>query len=33
VRAYRDLLAGRRTGRDVWRELGALNRVRVTRGN
>jgi len=33
VRAYRDLLAGRRTGRDVWRELGALNRVGVTRGN
>jgi len=32
VRAYRDLLAGRTTGRDVWRELNAANRVGVTRG-
>jgi putative protease len=32
VRAYRDLLAGRTTGRDVWRSLKAANRVGVTRG-
>jgi len=32
VRAYRDLLAGRTTGRDVWRTLKAVNRVGVTRG-
>jgi putative protease len=32
VRAYRDLLAGRATGRDVWRDLNAANRVGVTRG-
>ena len=32
VRAYRDLLAGRATGRDVWRQLNAANRVGVTRG-
>jgi len=32
VRAYRDLLAGRTTGRDVWRTLQAVNRVGVTRG-
>jgi putative protease len=30
--AYRDLLAGRTTGRDVWRRLKATNRVGVTRG-
>jgi putative protease len=29
---YRELLAGRRTGRDVWRRLSASNRVGVTRG-
>jgi putative protease len=32
VRAYRDLLAGRTTGREVWRSLKAVNRVGVTRG-
>jgi len=32
VRAYRDLLAGRLTGRDVWGQLNAANRVGVTRG-
>jgi U32 family peptidase len=32
VRAYRDLLAGRTTGREVWRSLKATNRVGVTRG-
>jgi putative protease len=32
VRAYRELLAGRTTGRDVWRQLSAANRVGVTRG-
>ncbi|MFM8413161.1 MAG: DUF3656 domain-containing protein [Planctomycetota bacterium] len=32
VRAYRDLLAGRTTGREVWRTLKAANRVGVTRG-
>jgi U32 family peptidase len=32
VRAYRDLLAGRTTGREVWRSLKAANRVGVTRG-
>ncbi len=32
VRAYRDLIAGTTTGRDVWRQLGAINRVGVTRG-
>jgi putative protease len=30
--AYRDLLIGRTTGRDVWRRLKATNRVGVTRG-
>jgi putative protease len=30
--AYRDLLTGRTTGRDVWRRLKATNRVGVTRG-
>jgi len=29
---YRELLAGRATGRDVWRRLRAANRVGVTRG-
>jgi putative protease len=32
VRAYRDLLAGQMTGREVWRSLKAANRVGVTRG-
>lgn len=32
VKAYRDLLAGRTTGREVWRSLQAANRVGVTRG-
>jgi putative protease len=32
VRAYRDLLAGRTTGREVWGRLRAANRVGVTRG-
>jgi putative protease len=32
VRAYRDLLAGMLTGRDVWMLLKAANRVGVTRG-
>ncbi|MFM7108022.1 MAG: DUF3656 domain-containing protein [Planctomycetaceae bacterium] len=32
VRAYRDLLAGRVTGREVWGALRAANRVGVTRG-
>jgi putative protease len=32
VAAYRDLLAGRAAGRDVWRALNAANRVGVTRG-
>jgi U32 family peptidase len=32
VRAYRDLLAGRTTGLEVWRQLAAVNRVGVTRG-
>jgi putative protease len=30
--AYRGLLAGSRSGGDVWRELKAANRVGVTRG-
>ena len=29
---YRDLLAGRLTGKEVWRQLKAVNRVGVTRG-
>ncbi len=29
---YRDLLDGRATGREVWRQLNAANRVGVTRG-
>ena len=32
VSAYRDLLAGRTTGREVWKALNAANRVGVTRG-
>ena len=32
VAAYRDLLAGRCSGRDVWTRLRAANRVGVTRG-
>jgi putative protease len=32
VRAYRDLLTGRTTGREVWQVLKAANRVGVTRG-
>jgi len=32
VDLYRDLLAGRIAGREVWQELRALNRVGVTRG-
>jgi len=32
VRAYRSLLAGRVTGREVWTQLNAANRVGVTRG-
>lgn len=32
ISLYRDLLAGRVTGHEVWKELRALNRVGVTRG-
>ncbi len=32
ITAYRGLLAGRKTGREVWTELRASNRVGVTRG-
>ena len=32
VDLYRDLLAGRVSGREVWSQLKALNRVGVTRG-
>ena len=32
IAAYRDLLAGRTSGRDVWTTLKAMNRVGVTRG-
>jgi putative protease len=32
IRGYRDLLAGRTTGREVWSRLKASNRVGVTRG-
>ena len=32
ITAYRELLAGRTTGRDVWTALKAANRVGVTRG-
>jgi len=32
IGSYRDLLAGRTAGRDVWRSLNAANRVGVTRG-
>ena len=30
--AYRDLLAGRIPGRDVWTQLKAMNRIGITRG-
>jgi putative protease len=32
INAYRELLAGRASGRDVWTRLNASNRVGVTRG-
>jgi len=32
IHLYRDLLAGRLTGKEVWRRLKAVNRVGVTRG-
>jgi putative protease len=32
IELYRELLAGRVTGRDVWTKLRAMNRVGVTRG-
>ncbi|MFM8635813.1 MAG: U32 family peptidase, partial [Planctomycetia bacterium] len=32
IHAYRSLLAGVTTGRDVWTQLKAANRVGVTRG-
>jgi U32 family peptidase len=32
VTAYRDLIAGKLDGREVWRQLRAANRVGVTRG-
>lgn len=32
IRAYRDLIAGKARGHDVWKQLGAMNRVGVTRG-
>jgi putative protease len=32
VQLYRDLLAGRVTGKQVWQQLNASNRVGVTRG-
>ena len=32
VNLYRDLLAGEIPGRDVWKQLSAMNRVGVTRG-
>jgi putative protease len=32
IQAYRDLLAGKARGNDVWKQLGAMNRVGVTRG-
>ena len=32
IRLYRDLLADRVTGKEVWRRLRAANRVGVTRG-
>jgi putative protease len=32
LRVYRDILAGRISGKDVWRRLKASNRVGVTRG-
>ena len=30
--AYRGLIAGKETGREVWTRLNAANRVGVTRG-
>jgi putative protease len=32
IALYRDLLAGRTSGREVWTQLKAVNRVGVTRG-
>ena len=32
IALYRDLLAGRVTGKQVWQRLQAVNRVGVTRG-
>jgi putative protease len=32
IALYRDLLAGRVTGKQVWQQLNASNRVGVTRG-
>jgi U32 family peptidase len=32
IRSYRELLAGRTTGQEVWTTLEAMNRVGVTRG-
>jgi putative protease len=32
IRLYRDLIAGRVTGKHVWQRLSASNRVGVTRG-
>ncbi len=32
IAVYRDLLAGRITGREVWTQLKAMNRVGITRG-
>jgi putative protease len=32
ITVYRDLLAGRVGGRDVWTQLKAMNRVGITRG-
>jgi putative protease len=32
IAAYRDLLAGRVKGKEVWTRLNAANRVGVTRG-
>jgi putative protease len=32
IRLYRDLLAGRTEGKEIWRKLKASNRVGVTRG-
>lgn len=32
IHAYRDLVAGKARGQDIWKQLGAMNRVGVTRG-